>query len=134
METSEDLDVEAALARLLTRVEERSGVSTVFEHTSSRRLGPIVEREAWLIAQEAILNAERHAEALTITVRWRCESGGTQLEVVDDGKGTAATAPLRRNAYGILGMRERADAIGASLAITSAPGQGTTVRLQIEAK
>jgi len=134
METSEDLDVEAALARLLTRVEERSGVSTVFEHTSSRRLGPIVEREAWLIAQEAILNAERHADALTITVRWRCESGGTQLEVVDDGNGTAATAPLRRNAYGILGMRERADAIGASLAISSTPEQGTTVRLRIEFK
>ena len=67
-------------------------------------------------------------------MRWRCESSGAQLEVVDDGKGTAATAPLRRNAYGILGMRERADAIGASLAITSAPGDGTTVRLRVEAR
>ncbi len=134
MDTSDELDLEAALARLLTRVEERSKVSTVFEHTSSRRLPPIVEREAWLIAQEAVLNAERHAEAATITVRWRCESGLTQLEVVDDGKGTAATAPLRRDAYGILGMRERADAIGASLAIVSTPGQGTMVRMRIETR
>ena len=134
MDTSDDTDLEAALTRLLTRVEERSGVATVFEHSSSRRLAPNVEREIWRILQEAIINAERHAEAAQITVRCFLEPGEARLEVVDDGKGTAATAPLRRDAYGILGMRERADAIGATLAISSPPGKGTTVRLRIKTK
>lgn len=134
MDVTEESDLDSAVTRLLKRVEERSEISTSFDTRSTRRLAPIVEREVWRIAQEAIVNAERHAGASRIEVRWRSSAEGSLLEVVDDGKGTAATAPLRRDAFGILGMRERADAIGASFALTSPPGEGTTVRLRIETR
>ncbi|MDA8291669.1 MAG: GAF domain-containing sensor histidine kinase [Actinomycetota bacterium] len=127
-------NLDAAITTLLARVEKRSRIATSFDCRGGRRLAPIVEREVWRIAQEAIVNAERHSQAARIAVRWASDASGALLEVVDDGKGTAATAPLRRDAFGILGMRERADAIGASFSLVSPPGEGTTVRLRIEAR
>ena len=49
------------------------------------------------------------------------------LRVQDDGKGFDTARGIRDNAYGLVGMRERADAIGARLIISSTPGNGTTV-------
>ena len=131
VEVGEEGDLAEAFAGLLSRVEQRSGIATSLSAQGDGSLSPVVEREVARIAQEAINNAERHAGAQHIDVRWRCEKLGAELEVVDDGRGMAATAPLRRDAFGILGMRERADAIGASLAIVSPAGQGTTVRLRL---
>ncbi len=124
-------DLETALVSLLDRVERRSGISTSFEAEGDCRLAPVTEHEIVRIAKEAIVNAERHSRACRISVRWRHDGDGASLEVVDDGTGMAATAQLRRDAFGILGMRERADAIGASLRIVSLPGRGTTVRLHV---
>ncbi len=126
-----DQDLEVALSGLLSRVQSRSGIQTSFRAEGPHHLPPLTEREVARIAQEAINNAERHSGATRIDVRLRSDGGDAVLEVVDDGKGIAATAPLRRDAYGILGMRERADAIGASLGIVSPPGKGTTVRLRV---
>ena len=120
-----------ALSGLLDRVEARSGIATSLSARHDHALPPMVEREVALIAQEAITNAERHSGAQRIAVRWTSDRDGAELEVMDDGVGTSATAPLRRDAYGILGMRERADAIGASLAIASPHGHGTRVRLRL---
>ncbi len=120
-----------ALSGLLSRAQERSGIATSLTARHDHALPPMVEREVVLIAQEAITNAERHSRAKRISVRWTSSPEGAELEVTDDGVGTSATAPLRRDAYGILGMRERADAIGASLAIASPPGHGTRVRLRL---
>jgi len=131
MEVSEEVDLAEALAGLLERVEQRSGIATSLHAGGDGSLSPVTEREVARIAQEAINNAERHSGARHIAVRWQCEEAGAELEVVDDGRGLAATAPLRRDAFGILGMRERADAIGARLGILSPPGQGTMVRLQL---
>ena len=54
------------------------------------------------------------------------------LEVTDDGAGMTPAIAVRPGSYGLVGMRERADAIGASLEIDSAPGEGTTVRCLLE--
>lgn len=126
-----DEALEAALAGLLSRVQSRSGIQTSLRCEGRHRLPPLTEREVARIAQEAIHNAERHSGATRIDVRLRADGDDAVLEVVDDGRGIEATAPLRRDAYGILGMRERADAIGASLGIVSPPGKGTTVRLRV---
>jgi signal transduction histidine kinase len=131
VDLTEDVDLAEALAGLLERVEQRSGIVTSLRTDGEGALSPVTEREVVRIAQEAINNAERHSGAHHIDVRWRCDTVGAELEVLDDGKGLAASAPLRRDAFGILGMRERADAIGARFGITSPPGQGTMVRLQI---
>jgi signal transduction histidine kinase len=134
VEVAQGGEISEALGGLLARVEQRSGIGTFFLTRGNGSLSPVVEREVARIAQEAINNAERHAGAGHIGVRWDCDPSGAELEVADDGRGLAATAPLRRDAFGILGMRERAEAIGASLAINSAPGQGTTVTLRVGAR
>jgi signal transduction histidine kinase len=119
------------LAGLLARAEMRSGIATAVVIEGDSTVPPAVEREITRIAQEAINNAERHSNASRIDVRWLCDARGAELQVADDGRGMPARASLRHDAFGILGMRERADAIGASLAINSVAGKGTTVTLRL---
>jgi signal transduction histidine kinase len=91
------------------------------------------EREAavYRIAQEALHNALRHAGADEVRLSLTARHGRVTLEVADDGQGFAADGPPA--GLGLPSMRERAAAIGASLTIRSAPGQGTTVRLVLPA-
>jgi len=55
------------------------------------------------------------------------------LTISDDGRGFETTSPPTDGQYGLMGMRERAEMIGATLEIESQPGDGTTVRLTVEA-
>lgn len=130
-DVSEETGLVAVLNRFLERVEGRTGTEIRFTHDAPARLPLRQEREMWRIAQEAITNAERHAEASHIDVRWECTGGGAVLEVSDDGKGIAATGPPGEG-YGLLGMRDRAEAIGATLDIGPADGSGTVVRCRLE--
>ena len=130
-ELGEEGQLSDLLAGLLARVEQRSGIVTKLDADGGSSLPPVTEREVARIAQEAINNAERHSGARHIYVRWHCDHVEAELEVADDGRGLAPNAPLRSDAFGILGMRERADAIGAKFGIVSPPGQGTKVRLHL---
>jgi signal transduction histidine kinase len=114
-------------------VRQRRGLIVNFVHQAGpQRLSLTVERELWRIAQEAITNVERHARATSVTVRWETDGRNGLLEIIDDGLGLAATSAGRPDSYGILGMRERATIIGATLEIESAPGAGTTVRCRVK--
>jgi signal transduction histidine kinase len=115
----------------LDRVRQRRGIEITFEHDVSASLPLPIEREFWRIAQEAVTNAERHSGGDRISVRWSCDSTQAVLEVRDNGKGLASTNAGRSDSYGILGMRERADAIGASLDFESQAGGGTTIRCRL---
>jgi signal transduction histidine kinase len=88
----------------------------------------------WRITQEAVMNVERHARASHVDVRWTCDGSGAVLEVVDDGTGMALDRVGGPGSYGIVGMRERAEAIGATLEIDSTRGEGTAVRCKIGAR
>jgi signal transduction histidine kinase len=103
-------------------------MDTVLEDASTGRLPLPQERELWRIAQEAVTNAERHSGGRTVWVRWRCDGSHARLEVADDGVGFETRKAGRMDSYGILGMRERAAGIGATLSVDSTPGRGTTVR------
>lgn len=124
-EREEDHDLRLSLSSFLARVADRSGLDTRLDAARAPDLPAVVERELLDIAREAVVNAERHAHARHVEVRL---DGGV-LEVVDDGIGLPA--PRRDGHFGIVGMRERAEAIGAELEIESAPGQGTTVRCRV---
>ncbi|MCA1692146.1 MAG: GAF domain-containing sensor histidine kinase [Actinobacteria bacterium] len=119
------------MTAFLERVEGRAGLEVNFTHQNGTRLPLVQERELWRIAQEAITNVERHAHARHLSVRWEYDGKKTLLAVADDGEGFAPRRLARADSYGITGMRERADAIGASLDIDSAPGGGTVVRCQL---
>ena len=133
-DVSEGQDLVSTLNTFLQRVRQRTDLEVEFVNEATDRLPLPIEREMWRIAQEAITNVERHAEATTVRVRWWCDGDRAELEVADDGKGLAATTAGRPDSYGILGMRERAEAIAATLEFVSRPGQGTTVRCRVSAQ
>lgn len=93
----------------------------------AERLPPDVEMELLRIAQAALANACQHADASAITVELGFEKGGAvRVSVSDDGRGFD---PTRRTPgrFGLTGMSERAARIGATLAIVTAPGEGTQI-------
>jgi signal transduction histidine kinase len=92
---------------------------------------PKRDREVYRIAQEALQNALRHAQASRIVVRLQDEDGRLLLEVEDDGVGFDPGArELRSRRLGLTSMEERAQRLGAQLRIDSGEGKGTIVRLE----
>jgi signal transduction histidine kinase len=95
------------------------------------------ERELWRVAEEALSNALRHAEASEVTVMVSVEADGpgggqTVLSVADDGVGFDPDArAIASRRLGLVSMRERIEAAGGTFEIVSAPGQGTTVRAAV---
>ncbi|MGH9279955.1 MAG: GAF domain-containing sensor histidine kinase [Acidimicrobiales bacterium] len=98
-------------------------------------LPPHVEMALYRIAQEALHNVVRHSGANNVTVVFGpTEDGGARLVVADDGQGLPEewmAVAEDRGAYGMVGMRERAELIGADLSINSRPGLGTTVEVTV---
>lgn len=83
------------------------------------------------MAQKALGNALRHARATTVAVEVTLDGPALVLVVRDDGVGfDPAARSVRARHLGLISMRERARRLGGSLRIRSAPGAGTTVRLE----
>jgi signal transduction histidine kinase len=90
--------------------------------------------QVFRIAQEALQNALRHAQAARIEVRLEDGGGRLLLTVADDGHGFDPAAPvLRSRRLGLTSMEERASELGGCLSVESQPGSGTTVRLEVPA-
>lgn len=123
-------------ARLLKMAEETAAASRARARVhmqvsgTYRPLDPVVERETLRIAREAVVNAVRHGDPENIRLRLEFQGSIFGMEIRDDGRGFAGTPPDGAGGhYGLTGMKERAAAIGAALAVESVPGQGTEVRL-----
>lgn len=95
-------------------------------------LSPEIEVAVLRVAQEALHNAVRHAGAGRIDVRLTYAAPALVLEVGDDGSGFDADADGARG-LGLPSMTDRAQAVGGTLSVTSAPGRGTTVRMEVPA-
>jgi signal transduction histidine kinase len=95
-------------------------------------------REALVcIVREAVYNASRHGRANTATVEVAPSKRGMVLRVTDDGNGfdpaivRSSPAGLRRSSFGLVSMEERCRAVGGRFALSSAPGRGTTVEVEL---
>jgi signal transduction histidine kinase len=130
-DVSDSQDMTSTLDAFVQRVQTRSRLEIVLDCDEKARLPLRQEREMWRIAQEAITNVERHAKANLVTVRWRCDGRTAELFVKDDGIGFPSGRAGRLDSYGVLGMRERASSIGASLDISGEADKGTTVRCEL---
>jgi signal transduction histidine kinase len=82
------------------------------------------------VVQEALTNCARHAKAKSVLVSVRMEAEGIAVTVSDDGIGFNASASVKEG-LGLLGMRERVEALDGNLKISSRPGKGTVIRVQI---
>jgi ligand-binding sensor domain-containing protein/anti-sigma regulatory factor (Ser/Thr protein kinase) len=151
-QSAEREDLAARILRMAEDVVERSGMhagsAAVATHGgngnrdakparvqmqvngTNHPLGAVVERELMRIAREAVVNAMRHGDPETIMLRLEFEGGWFAMEIRDDGRGFPAAPPDSASGhYGVVGMRERAAAIGAKLTVESDAGAGTRVRL-----
>jgi signal transduction histidine kinase len=122
---------------VLDRIHVSSGGPRVqFEGRDIMTLPPTHQAVVLRVAQEALHNALRHAQAKTVTVRLTDHAvncGGVRLEVVDDGLGFEPSAVRRAGrSLGLVSMRDRAKSVRGRLTVDSAPGQGTTIRLEVD--
>lgn len=130
-DVSEERTVGDVLSEFGTRIQERSGITVRIRLDESARMPQLQERELWRIAQEAMVNAERHSQCDRIDVFWFSNGSEAVAEVRDNGKGMPGGHAGRLDSYGMLGMRERAASIGATLSVDSVPDRGVTVRVTV---
>lgn len=113
---------------LLSRFQVRTGVITQFTADEQGERFPVaIENELLRIMQEALNNIDKHANATSVQVSWRVTATEGRLRLSDDGDGFDESRGVRETAFGLVGMRERAEVIDAQLVVTSSPGAGTTI-------
>jgi two-component system NarL family sensor kinase len=86
----------------------------------------------WRVAQEAVRNAIRHSGATTLAVTVRGDGAKLALDVVDDGSGFDPDQVVDPDRYGLRGLRSLVRDVGGELEVLSAPGEGTTVRMEVK--
>jgi signal transduction histidine kinase len=126
----EELGLAGALEQLVERFGARNGIhADCAVEGDPVLLLPVQANALYRIAEEALSNVERHAQARRLTMRLSYGDGVT-LSVQDDGQGfdTATVDPDR---YGLLGIRERAALVDAQVAVASTPNEGTTLTVKI---
>jgi signal transduction histidine kinase/ligand-binding sensor domain-containing protein len=131
--SQQDRGLAASVIQAARQLTESHPVRLVLHVQNIPPLAPEIEYNVLRIAQESISNAVRHSAARTIDVSLQCDRSSLRLMVRDDGHGFAASAaePVPTGHYGLIGMRERALQIHATLEILSEPGRGTQVRLEL---
>jgi signal transduction histidine kinase len=130
----DDLGLVSALRWYVDRQAQLGGFTA---HFTAGRLSPQpaphLETICFRVAQEALTNVVRHAQAGTVTIELDQQDSELELVIVDDGRGFDLVAAREAAAYGtslgLIGMEERATLGNGRLQLESAPGQGTTVRL-----
>jgi signal transduction histidine kinase len=121
----------SALQRRLDAVEGRVGLTVQLLEGGEVELPWQVEDELYRISVEALNNALKYARATSVTISINADQERVELVVTDDGAGFDPRAVEGKGGLGIVGMRERAERLGGLLEVTSAPGEGTSVRVTL---
>ncbi len=133
----DDLGLVATLRRFTTEWQQRTGITCRFNLTGEDlRLPPAREEALFRIVQEALNNVRRHAGARSVEVNLDIRRDGVRLRIRDDGRGFDAEAgrdPAGPPKLGVVGMQERAAAVGGRLAVRSRPGSGTDIEAEFPA-
>ncbi|MFI8964853.1 GAF domain-containing sensor histidine kinase [Streptomyces sp. NPDC053493] len=129
------LDEDGLVHTLRTQIQvlDRAHTARVTFDSPGIRALPAAQEEAVLrVAQEALHNALRHSGAQHVTVTLARSGQGARLTVADDGKGfDPATVRRAGRHLGLVSMRDRAGGVGGRLTVTSAPGRGTTIEMEV---
>jgi len=131
----DDYGLLAALRWYGEQLSARTGVAVfVRGEEAAPRLAPAVETALFRIAQEALTNVARHAQAGKAAVVLRPGPRRVRLTIADDGIGFDPHAPLRPGGprgWGLINIQERAEAVGGRLRLESAPGRGTRLTVEV---
>ncbi|NOK61950.1 MAG: hypothetical protein GFH27_549289n355 [Chloroflexi bacterium AL-W] len=120
-----------ALRQRLESVESRAGITTQLIVDHLIELPPPVETGLYRIAQEALNNTLKHAQATSVTIHMSYEQDDVLFEICDDGKGFDSDAIEHSGGMGLRNMHERAQQIHAALTIHSQAGAGTRVSVYV---
>jgi two-component system, NarL family, sensor histidine kinase UhpB len=131
----DDLGLEAALGFLAEGFERRTGVRVHVRGGVHERFPSAIETAVYRIVQEALNNAFAHGgDSLTVDVSLERHPYTVTCVVADDGSGFDVDAVMKergKGGLGLLGMRERAHAVGGECRVRSTPGQGTTIEITV---
>jgi signal transduction histidine kinase len=129
----DDGGLAAAARRSLDQAAQEAGWRARFsENLDGARLPAAVETAAFMILQEALTNARRHAGAATVEVELRREAAWLALDVRDSGHGLpAGDETVQGRGFGLASMRERAWLLGGTCTVRSEPAGGTLVEVRL---
>lgn len=127
------LGLEAALRQYSRSAASKFGLAVHFKARgfTSERLPPAVETALYRVVQEAMTNVVRHARATRVDVLAERRGDRVMVMVEDDGVGFEPDRVQHGEHLGLLGSKERAEALGGTLTVESAPGAGTTVVVEV---
>jgi signal transduction histidine kinase len=124
----------AAVTKQASALSAREGLVIQVDGPGERLpLGPEVEEQLYRLGQEALANVVRHARASRATVRIATADDAVSIEVSDDGRGFDPAA-VGANHFGLQSMRGRVTDLGGRLQVTSTPGRGTVLRVEVPAQ
>lgn len=130
----DDYGLEAALEAHLAQFISRYDINAKLEKPEQPipRIGPSIEMTFLRIAQEALINIARHAQATQVDLSLRQEEDALTMTVHDNGTGIVSWQRANRpGSHGLTIMRERAEAFGGTLRVKTAPGEGTSIEVRI---
>jgi signal transduction histidine kinase len=133
----DDLGLIPALHSFMKGFTRRTGIHvhfTTFTSSMIEQLNNDTRTVFYRVAQEALTNVARHAQASLVEVNFEKLPNAICLKIKDNGKSFQAQRVMqskRNTRLGLIGMRERLEMVGGSFSVESAPGKGTTVRAQI---
>jgi signal transduction histidine kinase len=131
----DDLGLVPALHSFLKLFTARTGVRThLTAFARVEQLDMARRTVLFRVAQEALTNVSRHAQASRVAVLLQKLPAGVRMEVKDNGKSFRVDSALQARDgkhLGLLGMRERVEMVGGTFCVESSPGKGTTVRVEV---
>jgi signal transduction histidine kinase len=131
----DDIGLIAALHTFMKGFREQTGIqASLSAFAAVDRVNSDIRIVFYRVAQEALTNVARHAQASRVDVSIEKLDGAVRMKIKDDGKGLPAACVRNgntNNRLGLLGMRERLEMIGGDFTIESLPGKGTTVTARI---
>jgi len=127
-----DLNIKAWLLQTVADFESNTGVRIeICSPFHEVELAPEVNAQLIRIVQEALSNVRKHSDGTLVEISSREYHGALILEIMDDGVGFYPEDVTITSQYGLKGMRERAELIGADFQVISRPGEGTTIRIRL---